>query len=165
MDPGNGPARYYAGLMYAQQGRPDLAYPIWRNLLADSAPGAPWLEAIRLQIEEVAYLAGDPVTLEDLPQPRTLRGPTPEQMLQAGEMAPEDRQAMIADMVNGLSARLADQGGAPEEWAQLIAALIVLDRSGEALAIYDNAAQVFGDDTAARALMDAAIAPIQEQAE
>jgi cytochrome c-type biogenesis protein CcmH len=45
--------------MYAQQGRPDLAFPIWRNLLAESTPDAPWLGPIRLQIEEVAAMAGE----------------------------------------------------------------------------------------------------------
>jgi cytochrome c-type biogenesis protein CcmH len=69
LQPRNGTARYYAGLMYAQQGRPDLAFPIWRNLLAESTPDAPWLDPIRLQIEEVAALAGERVRLADLPQP------------------------------------------------------------------------------------------------
>jgi cytochrome c-type biogenesis protein CcmH len=59
LEPRNGTARYYAGLMYAQQGRPDLAFPIWRNLMAESTADAPWLDPIRLQIEEVAALAGD----------------------------------------------------------------------------------------------------------
>jgi tetratricopeptide (TPR) repeat protein len=74
LTPQDGTARYYAGLMFARQGRPDLAFPIWRSLLADSSPDAPWLDPIRLQIEEVAYLAGVNVTLADLPQPRG--GPT-----------------------------------------------------------------------------------------
>jgi cytochrome c-type biogenesis protein CcmH len=77
MEPRNGTARYYAGLMYAQQGRPDLAFPIWRNLMAESTADAPWLEPIRLQIEEVAALAGDPVRLADLPQPQSVPAPGP----------------------------------------------------------------------------------------
>jgi cytochrome c-type biogenesis protein CcmH len=77
LEPRNGTARYYAGLMYAQQGRPDLAFPIWRNLLAESTPDAPWLEPIRLQIEEVAALAGERVRLADLPQPQSVPGPRP----------------------------------------------------------------------------------------
>jgi cytochrome c-type biogenesis protein CcmH len=103
MEPRNGTARYYAGLMYAQQGRPDLAFPIWRNLMAESTADAPWLEPIRLQIEEVAALAGDPVRLADLPQPQSVPapGPSPEQMEAASEMAPEDRAAMIEGMVAG----------------------------------------------------------------
>ncbi len=66
-EPRNGTARYYMGLMYAQGGRPDLAYTIWRTLLAESTPDAPWLEPIRLQIEEVAFLAGDPINASTPP--------------------------------------------------------------------------------------------------
>jgi len=38
----------------------------------------------------------------------------------AGDMAPEDRQAMIENMVSGLAARLRSSGGTTEEWARLI---------------------------------------------
>jgi cytochrome c-type biogenesis protein CcmH len=120
--------------MYAQQGRPDLAFPIWRNLMAESTADAPWLDPIRLQIEEVAALAGERVTLADLPQPAApaAPGPTPEQIEAAAEMAPEDRSAMIEGMVAGLADRLATEGGPPEDWARLITAFGVLgrDRTG-----------------------------------
>jgi cytochrome c-type biogenesis protein CcmH len=82
LEPRNGTARYYAGLMYAQQGRPDLAFPIWRNLMAESTAEAPWLDPIRLQIEEVAALAGERVTLASCRSPvrPPAPGPTAEQM-------------------------------------------------------------------------------------
>lgn len=158
--PRNGTARYYVGLMYAQQGRPDLAFPIWRNLLAESTPDAPWLDAIRLQIEEVAFLAGVNVTLAELPQPTAPRGPSAADIAAAQEMSAEDQGAMIEAMVAGLAARLATDGGPPEDWARLIGAQIVLGRTEEAMAIAEEARVTFADLPAAIALIEAAVAPL-----
>ncbi|WP_297619167.1 c-type cytochrome biogenesis protein CcmI [uncultured Roseicyclus sp.] len=160
LEPRNGTGRYYVGLMYAQQGRPDLAFPIWRSLLADSTADAPWLEPIRLQIEEVAFLAGVNVTLAELPQPASPRGPTAADMQAAQGMAPEDQAAMIEGMVAGLAARLASEGGPPEDWARLIGAQIVLGRTDDARAIAAEARMVFADLPDALALIDAATAPL-----
>jgi cytochrome c-type biogenesis protein CcmH len=165
MEPRNGTARYYAGLMFAQQGRPDLAFPIWRNLLAESTADAPWVEPIRLQIEEVAYLAGVPTTLADLPQPSAPRGPTAEDIAAAQDMAPEDQQAMIESMVAGLAGRLAAEGGPPEDWARLIGAQIVLGRTEDAQAIYEEGRSVFAGNAEALKLLDDAAAPLSEAAE
>ena len=50
---------------------------------------------------------------------------------------------MIQGMVQGLSERLATQGGNVQEWAQLIRALIVLEQEDKAAAIWENAKSVF----------------------
>ena len=165
LEPRNGTARYYAGLMYAQQGRPDLAFPIWRNLMAESTADAPWLEPIRLQIEEVAFLAGVDVTLAELPQPRAPAGPTAQEMLAAQDMAPDDQAAMIEGMVAGLAERLATEGGTPDDWARLINAQIVLGRTEDARAVYEEARTVFADIPEALALLEAAAASLAEAAE
>ncbi|KPQ14617.1 MAG: CcmH heme lyase-like protein in sacrcosine oxidase locus [Rhodobacteraceae bacterium HLUCCO18] len=167
LEPRNGTARYYAGLMYAQQGRPDLAFPIWRDLLAESTPDAPWLEPIRLQIEEVAALAGERVSLADLPQPASVPapGPTAEDMEAAAALPPEDRAAMIEGMVAGLSSRLAAEGGPPEDWARLISAFGVLGRTEQAQAVYEEALGVFAENPAALAQIEAAGESLGEAAE
>ena len=51
---------------------------------------------------------------------------------------------MIRGMVEGLSARLANDGGTSAEWAQLIGALGVLGDTDRARAIYGEAQVVFG---------------------
>ncbi|NKX46272.1 c-type cytochrome biogenesis protein CcmI [Roseicyclus persicicus] len=160
LEPRNGTARYYAGLMYAQQGRPDLAFPIWRNLLGESTAEAPWVEPIRLQIEEVAFLAGVEVSLAELPQPAPPRGPTAEQMQAAQGMSAADQQAMIEGMVAGLAERLATEGGPPEDWARLIGAQIVLGRTEDAALIAEEARTVFADVPEALALIEEAAAPL-----
>lgn len=165
-EPRNGTARYYMGLMYAQGGRPDLAYTIWRTLLAESTSDAPWLEPIRLQIEEVAFLAGDPINVDDLPQPRRedapLRGPEAAQMEAAAQMSAEDRAAMIEGMVGNLSARLANEGGTVEEYAQLITALGVLGRLDEARTILAEARANFAGQDGAATVLDTAEAGLSQ---
>jgi len=143
LDPRNGWARFYLGQMHAQSGRPDLGYRIWRPLLAESRPEAPWYRPILAEIEGVAQAAGIRFTP---PRPRAdLSGPSAEDMEAAAEMTAEDRMEMIRGMVEGLSERLADEGGAPEEWARLINALGVLGETERAGAIWTEAQTVFAD--------------------
>ncbi len=47
--PATGGALYYKGLTYAQTGRPDLAFRIWRPLLETAPPDAPWIAPVRAQ--------------------------------------------------------------------------------------------------------------------
>jgi len=147
LDPRNGPARYYWGLMRSQTGRPDLTFRIWDRLLRESRNDAPWVPPIREQIEGIAERAGVDYTLPPVAPPAPpMRGPDAEDVEAASTMTPEERMAMIRSMVDGLSERLATEGGSPREWARLISALAVLDETDRARAIYDEAEQVFADD-------------------
>ncbi|WP_298432045.1 c-type cytochrome biogenesis protein CcmI [uncultured Jannaschia sp.] len=161
LDPENGAARYYVGSMYAQGGRPDRAWPIWRRLVADSEPGDPWLDPIYLRIEEISALAGDPTPLDQLPRPR---GPSAGDIEAAGEMTLDERMEMIRGMVEGLAIRLSEDGGPPEDWARLISAYGVLGRTDAAAAVYGEARLVFAADdpaldTLARAAERAGLTP------
>ncbi|MEM9798302.1 MAG: c-type cytochrome biogenesis protein CcmI [Pseudomonadota bacterium] len=160
-DPANGWARYYAGVMYAQGGRPDVAWPIWKRLVSESRPGDPWLEPIYARTEAISSAAGDPTPVSALPTPR---GPSAADLEAAENLSPEERMDMIEGMVGGLATRLADQGGPPGEWARLITAYGVLGRSDAAATVYAEARLVFADDptaldTLARAADQAGIAP------
>jgi len=142
IDPRNGAARYYTGLMMMQTGRPDLAFRLWDRLLREGPPDAPWGPPIRARIAEAAMLAG--VDYTPPPPAAAGRGPTREDVEAAEEMTAEDRQTMIEGMVQSLSDRLAAEGGPSEEWARLISALGVLGRLDEARAVRDEALGVFG---------------------
>jgi cytochrome c-type biogenesis protein CcmH len=155
-DPQNGMAHYFSGLMFAQGGRFDRAFAIWRPLLQQSPPDAPWTAPLRAQIEEVAYRAGIPFTLPPLSGP-PLSGPSAEDIDNAAEMSPEDRAQMIEGMVAQLQDRLATEGGSAEEWAQLISALTVLGRTDQAQTVYAEAQTRFaGRDEDLATLTDAA---------
>lgn len=145
LDPANGTAHYYMGLLFAQNGRFDLAVRIWRPLLDRSAPDAPWVAPILDQMPEVAALAG----VQWSPPERLTRGPSAADVEAAAGMDPEARQAMIRGMVEGLASRLASDGGGPEEWAQLIRALGVLGERDRAATIWAEAQGRFAGAPAA----------------
>ncbi|NGQ90942.1 c-type cytochrome biogenesis protein CcmI [Rhodobacter sp. HX-7-19] len=136
----NATARYYYGLMTAQVGRFDRTFALWRPLLDEGPPDAPWIEPIRAQIEDVAMRAGIDFTL---PPAAGLPGPDADAMAAAEDMTAEDRTAMIEGMVAQLGERLATEGGTVEEWARLISSLSVLNRKDEAQEIYAEALSKF----------------------
>lgn len=129
---------YYAGLLYAQTDRADLAFELWRRVIEN---GGDSLHArlARDGIADVAWLSGRDYTPPDTP------GPSAGDVAAAADMAPEDREAMIRGMVEQLSGRLATQGGTAEEWARLITSLGVLGESTQAGAIWAEAQGVFAD--------------------
>ncbi|MFW8592833.1 c-type cytochrome biogenesis protein CcmI [Cribrihabitans neustonicus] len=160
-NPRSGPARYYMGVMLGQAGRPDAAFRIWAETLRDGPAGAPWVQGIEAQIEDMAARAGveyRPVTPPPAAADGTaLPGPSAEDIANAAEMEPEAQQEMIRGMVSRLSDRLASEGGAAEEWARLITALGVLGEADRARAIYGEAQTAFaGNDTALAQLAAAA---------
>ncbi|HQY43502.1 MAG TPA: c-type cytochrome biogenesis protein CcmI [Paracoccaceae bacterium] len=137
-DPTNGTARFYAGLLEAQIGRPDRAFPIWRELRADSPPEAPWVAYIDSQMELLAAAAGvdyAPVT----------KGPGAADMEAASAMSEAERAEMINGMVEGLEGRLFAEGGSGAEWAQLLTALGVLGDSDRARAAWAKAQSALKD--------------------
>ena len=149
-DPQNGMARYYSGLMFAQGGRFDRAFALWRPLVEAEAADAPWVPYLREELPRVAQLAG---VKYELP---ALRGPSAADIAASSDLSAEDRQAMIEGMVNQLSERLATKGGSAAEWAQLIGALGVLGRMEEAEKIYNESMVIFDVQPEAKAQIDAA---------
>lgn len=124
-------ARYLVGEMFLQGGRFDQTFRFWRPLVEDGNPEAPWIASARERIEVVAQLAGERYQLPNAAAAAV------------AELPPEDRQAMIEGMVAQLADRLATEGGDVEEWNRLIRSLAVLERLGEAQAIYDEAKERF----------------------
>lgn len=150
-DDQNGTALYYSGLMFAQTGRPDMTFQLWEPLLSNSDPDAPWVAPIRAQIAGVAQAAGIRYTLP--PEGADMRGPSAEDIANAADMSAEDRTAMIEGMVEGLAARLANEGGTPTEWARLISSLAMLGDTSRARAIWGEAQVMFGADAGALAIV------------
>jgi len=107
--------------------------------------------AIRAQIGEVAFRAGEDYELPPLTEAPSaagstaLPGPSQAEMEAAGDMSPAERLEMIQNMVEGLSERLASEGGTPPEWARLITALGVMGQTERAGSIYRESLQVFSE--------------------
>lgn len=146
LEPENGTALYYSGLMFAQSDRPDLTLQIWRGLLDASPPDAPWIAPIRVLIGDMAARAGVKYVLPEAPKPEA-PGPTAADVNAAANLAPQDQRAMIQSMVDGLSDRLATDGGTAEDWARLITSLGVLGNLLRAEAIYAEARGIFAGNT------------------
>lgn len=149
LDPRDSRARYYSGLDLAQNGRPDLAYRIWSELLREGPEDAPWIDPIRQQIADVARMAG---VGNSSPAP----GPTEQQIEDAQEMTPEQQQEMIQSMVAQFSERLATEGGSPNDWARLIRAYGVLGETDKAAGIWAEAQKKFAASAEAMAEITAA---------
>jgi cytochrome c-type biogenesis protein CcmH len=109
---------YHLGLLEAQVGRPDRAFPLWRKLVEEGEAG-PHRDLALAQVAAVARAAGVDWT------------PPPE-----AAPDPQAEAEMIRGMVEGLQARLDAEGGPPEDWARLVTSLAVLgDAEGAAAAL------------------------------
>lgn len=151
LDPANGTARFYLGLMWAQTGRPDEAFRLWRALLEEGPEEAPWMPMIRAEIGLLAQAAGVNYT-----PPAAGPGPGAADMEAAAAMTPEERQQMIRGMVDGLEQRLAGEGGTAADWARLVSSLGVLGETDRARAAYARARESLAGDEAALAAVRAA---------
>lgn len=139
MDPRNGMARYFVGLMFAQTGRPDRAFALWEPLLREGPETAFYIEPIRAMIPDLADAAGI----------KYAAGPSAQDIANAGQMTDADRQEMIKTMVAGLESRLMSDGGTVEEWRKLINALGVLQDTTRQAAAIAAAQKAFAGDAAA----------------
>jgi cytochrome c-type biogenesis protein CcmH len=152
-DPRAPAARFYLGLYHLQTGRPDLAFPIWRDLLEESRPDAPWAAPIRARIGEIAQRAGVRYTPPGTASGTGAPGPSAADMQAAAGMDPEARAGMIRAMVGRLSGRLATEGGTVQEWARLVKAYGVLGETDKARDALETARETFADDSAALATL------------
>lgn len=133
---------FFQGLALRQQGQTAQAVAVWQSLLDKSPADAPWRAAIATAIEQ----ASAPV----MPQL------SDEQIAAAKDMSPEDRQAMIRTMVDGLAAKLAADGKDLEGWLRLANARKMLGDMPAAAKALEDAAAIYKDDKAALAQIAAA---------
>lgn len=134
--------RFYAGLAAEQRGDAEKARAIWTKLLAESPADAPWVAPIR------ARLAGGG---EAAP---AARGPNSEAGKAIAALPAEQRTAAIRGMVEGLAARLAQNGADADGWLRLVRAYKVLNEPEKAATALADARRALGADPAARARLD-----------
>lgn len=121
----NRDAKFFMGVMFAQNGRPDTTFTIWSQLLEEGGDEY-WVDAIKEDIEEFAIASGK--NGYDIPEDKPLSGPTDEDVRVASQMSAEDRKEMIWSMVSNLEERLYSEGGTEAEWARLVIAVRNLGR-------------------------------------
>lgn len=121
-------ARFYMGTAADQDGRRADADKIWRELLADAPPGAPWVEVVRHAIERDAL----PDTAANVSPAQTAPGPNAADVAAATQMKPEDRNQMIRGMVARLADRLKQDSNDIDGWERLLRAYMVLGERDKA---------------------------------
>ncbi|RYB05586.1 c-type cytochrome biogenesis protein CcmI [Lichenibacterium ramalinae] len=130
-DPALPQARFFQGLAALQDGDKAKARAVWMALVAEAPPGAPYADTVRRRI---AGLDGAPVGAP-APAPSAAAA---EPAMPAGAAAvaalPADRQRVaIRGMVDGLAARLAEDGQDADGWLRLVRAYRVLGEDDKAV--------------------------------
>ena len=117
-------ARFFEGLAALQDGDRAKARDTWTALVRDAPPEAPYAGIVR---QRLAELDGAPAPAPALPAAAAA----------VASLPADQRQVAIRGMVDGLAARLAQDGGDPDGWLRLVRAYRVLgegERARRALA-------------------------------
>ncbi|HEX2655953.1 MAG TPA: c-type cytochrome biogenesis protein CcmI [Xanthobacteraceae bacterium] len=122
-DPKFAKAKFFMGLSFEQDGKREEAVAIWRNLIKESPPAAPWVAYVK---EQLARLDGK--------QPEAANGPSSDDIAAAGNLTPQEQSAMVRGMVERLAERLRQQGDDIEGWLRLVQAYTVLGERDKAIA-------------------------------
>jgi cytochrome c-type biogenesis protein CcmH len=134
-------ARFYTGMAADQDGRRAEAEAIWRDLLANAPPGAPWVEMVRHAMDRNAPAGTAPATtVANSP------GPTTADIAAASKLAPDQQSQMIDGMVARLADRLKKDGSDPEGWARLVRSYRVLGQPDKAEAAMADAHRALAAD-------------------
>ena len=139
-------ARYYLGVAAEQGGKREEAARIWRDLIAGAPEGARWVAEVRTALARVEGAPGSPS-----------RGPTAEQMATAMTQSPDQQTAMIRGMVDGLAARLKQDGSDLDGWVRLVRSYKVLGELDKARAAISDAEHALENDPETRKRLDAAL--------
>ncbi|MDB5510258.1 MAG: cycH [Hyphomicrobiales bacterium] len=135
-------ARYFLALGREQAGDKQGALQGYVELSAETPADAPWQEEVRARI---VALGGTP--------PET-RPPERDAAAAIRDMPQNEQQAAIRGMVDGLAARLQQDGRDVEGWLRLTRAYAVLRERESALAALGNARKALAGDQAALGRID-----------
>lgn len=143
-----------------QDGQFAAAIADWQALLSTADAEAPWRAMVeqRIALAE-AHLAGKAVPDTATPALPQLGAPgqgapNTSDMAAAQAMSPAERQAMVERMVQGLAARLDQDGGDLPDWLKLVRAYSVLDRKDDALKALQRAKSQFSGNAQAIEQLD-----------
>lgn len=146
IDSRDAPARYYMAVAKDLTGDHEGAITDWLALLADTPPGSPWEQDLRLTIEQVGKInhidtASRLAGVKQPPPPGApptvvagLPGPTSEQVQDAARLSPSQQMEMGRGMVERLEGKLkADPSNVPG-WVMLMRSRMQLKEPEQARA-------------------------------
>ena len=133
-------ARFYIGVASEQDGNRDKAAEIWRALLAEATPGAPWADNVREALAQIGAAPSPAAASAAAP------GPNAQEIAAASDMSKNDRDSMIRGMVAQLAGKLKADGTDLEGWRRLLRAYMVLGEREKAHAAAADARRALGSD-------------------
>lgn len=139
-DPDQVAARFYLAMARAQAGDFQTALDSWLALAQVTPADAPWLPALREQIDLAARNLGIATPDLGIAEAPTAPGPTAADMAAAQDKTTDEQAAMIESMVAGLAARLEDEPDDLAGWRQLGRSYGVLGDAGAARDAFEHAA-------------------------
>jgi cytochrome c-type biogenesis protein CcmH len=136
LDPKAGKARFFLAMGLMQDGKKADAEAAWQAMADDASLDERWHQAARYALEQLAR--------QEAANPGP---PSQEAVDQAAEMSPQDRAAMIEQMVAGLDQKLRANPDDPEGWIKLVRSYLVLGKPDEAKAAAKRAIDALGGDS------------------
>jgi cytochrome c-type biogenesis protein CcmH len=121
LDPHDLKSKFFIGLAAEQDGKREQAAKIWRDMLADAPPDAPWRTSVQQALARIGEVG-----------PAAAPGPNAADVAAASAMSEQDRSAMIRGMVAQLADRLKQNGDDVEGWQRLLRAYMVLGERDKA---------------------------------
>lgn len=152
LEPGRIEARIWLVLAKEQDGDLAGAAKAYQEILDASPKDAPWRQAVSERIDllnkKIASNDTSPMPPPTAAPAQAAAPPQPSsgEAAQVAEMAPEQREAFIARMVDGLAERLKTDGKDLDGWIRLLRAYKVLGRESDAVAALGSARRNFVDD-------------------
>ena len=130
-EPGMAKARFFLAMVKAQEDDTAGALNDWRSMVSTLPQDDPWREAAQSMLANAA-------------QANVPGGPDEQQVRDAEQMAPQDRAAMIEDMVASLDQKLRENPDDIEGWKRLMRSYLVLGRKDDANAALTRALAALG---------------------
>lgn len=129
-DAGEVKARYFMAVAAQQDGRPEQAAAIWRDMLKSAPANAPWRPLV---VNALAQLGASAPELSG------------EIVAASNDMTAAQRAEMIGGMVDRLAARLKQNGDDIDGWVRLVRAYMVLGQTDKAKQAVAEARQATGN--------------------
>jgi cytochrome c-type biogenesis protein CcmH len=153
-------AMFYLGLAAQQDGKSGEAVRIWRDLIGKSPPDAPWLPVVResmARVEGAEAPQGTEAPQGPVASAVRAPGPTAADVAAASNMTADERSQFIRARVEGLAARLHQDGSDVDGWLRLLNAYMVLGERDKAKAAAGEARNALAREPDKLRLLDQGI--------
>lgn len=136
LDKENPIAKFYTGIIALQKDETDETMRIWQGMLDNANGDEDWVPVVKGRIAELKTL------MKTSPLPAL----DEDTLTSAEEMEPDQRNAMISQMVSNLAQKLENAPDNKQGWERLIRSYIILGRTDDAQSALTDAVKHFADN-------------------